>query len=201
MLEFWPDHISSIFHGTALDTSLLIDHRKNLPLWDEVCRHIRIRNADCLNHPVESYIFQGPDEPSIDQHLVLGISLGGHSAWQVLFNEPRVTAAVIIIGCPDYMRKCCLSPLHSITQNISIIPMKHEVSRRLWIFEGKNISNICQNTKILSLQFLSHKKLASLSGKKLLSDQHLNDFWIRFRSLPYTKPPHLRTSPANIPKA
>jgi len=63
-----------------------------------------------IDHPVESYIFQGPDEPSIGQHLVLGISLGGHSAWQVLFNEPRVIAAVIIIGCPDYMRKCCLSP-------------------------------------------------------------------------------------------
>ena len=41
----------------------------------------------------------------IDQHLVLGISLGGHSAWQLLFAEPRVTAGVIVIGCPDYMRK------------------------------------------------------------------------------------------------
>lgn len=70
----------SIFHGTALDTSLLIDH-------------------------LGSYIFHGPDSPSIDQHLVLGISLGGHAAWQVFFNEPRVTAAIIIIGCPDYMRK------------------------------------------------------------------------------------------------
>ena len=70
----------SIFHGTALDMSLLIDH-------------------------LGSYIFHGPDSPSIDQHLVLGISLGGHAAWQVFFNEPRVTAAIVIIGCPDYMRK------------------------------------------------------------------------------------------------
>jgi hypothetical protein len=29
MLGFWPDHIASIYHGTALDTSLLIDHRKD----------------------------------------------------------------------------------------------------------------------------------------------------------------------------
>ncbi|KAF7929660.1 hypothetical protein EAE99_004564 [Botrytis elliptica] len=69
----------SIFHGTAMDTSLLIDH---LP----------------------SYIFNTRDSPSIDQHLVLGISLGGHSAWQVLFADPRVTAGVVIIGCPDYLR-------------------------------------------------------------------------------------------------
>lgn len=70
----------SIFHGTAMDTSLLIDH-------------------------LESYIFHGPDHRSIDQHLVMGISLGGHAAWQVLFNDERVTAAVVIIGCPDYMRE------------------------------------------------------------------------------------------------
>jgi pimeloyl-ACP methyl ester carboxylesterase len=74
----------SIFHGTALDTTLLIDH-------------------------LGSYIFHGPEAPSIDQHLVLGVSLGGHAAWQVLFNEPRVTAAVVIIGCPDYMRKFLIS--------------------------------------------------------------------------------------------
>ncbi|KAG4443033.1 hypothetical protein IFR05_001487 [Cadophora sp. M221] len=68
----------SIYHGTALDTSLLIDH-------------------------LGSYIFHGPEDPSITQHLVMGISLGGHSAWQVLLNEPRVTAGIVIIGCPDYI--------------------------------------------------------------------------------------------------
>ncbi len=56
-----------------------------------------------------SYIFHSPDGPSIDQHLVLGVSLGGHAAWQVLFNEPRVTAAVVIIGCPDYLCKFLIS--------------------------------------------------------------------------------------------
>ncbi|KAI3535162.1 hypothetical protein CABS01_12137 [Colletotrichum abscissum] len=39
----------------------------------------------------------------IDQHLVLGVSLGGHSAWQTMFREERVEAGVVIIGCPDYM--------------------------------------------------------------------------------------------------
>ncbi|KAL0778267.1 hypothetical protein CaCOL14_005920 [Colletotrichum acutatum] len=39
----------------------------------------------------------------IDQHLVLGVSLGGHSVWQMMFREERVEAGVVIIGCPDYM--------------------------------------------------------------------------------------------------
>jgi len=70
----------SIYHGTALDTSLLINH-------------------------LGSYVFNEPDAPPIEQHLVMGISLGGHAAWQVLFGDPRVTAGVVVIGCPDYMSK------------------------------------------------------------------------------------------------
>lgn len=69
-----------------MDTSLLIDH---LP----------------------SYIFNTKDSPPIEHHLVLGTSLGGHAAWQVLFSDPRVTAGVVIIGCPDYMRKSSLTNL------------------------------------------------------------------------------------------
>lgn len=39
----------------------------------------------------------------VDQHLALGVSLGGHSVWQTLFAEPRITAGVVVIGCPDYV--------------------------------------------------------------------------------------------------
>ena len=70
----------SIFQGTAMDTSLLMDH-------------------------LGSYIFPEPDSPVLNENLVLGISLGGHSTWQVLFHEPRITAGVVIIGCSDYMCK------------------------------------------------------------------------------------------------
>jgi hypothetical protein len=80
----------SVFQGTAMDTSLLIDH-------------------------LGSYIFEdfiGP-YPDMKQNFVLGISLGGHAAWQVLFAEPRVEAAVVIIGCPDYMRTS--SPFQMLT--------------------------------------------------------------------------------------
>ena len=41
---------------------------------------------------------------NITQHLVLGISLGGHAAWHCLLHDPRITTAIIIIGCPDYVR-------------------------------------------------------------------------------------------------
>jgi len=85
----------SVYHGTALDTSLLIDH-------------------------LGSYVFNGPDAPPIEQHLVMGVSLGGHAAWQVLFNDPRVTAGVVIIGCPDYMRKFHISKIYSPNPLITI---------------------------------------------------------------------------------
>jgi hypothetical protein len=69
-----------VFQGTSFDTSLLMDH-------------------------LGSYIFLEPGAPSIKQHLAMGISLGGHSTWHQFFHEPRVSAAVVIIGCPDYQRK------------------------------------------------------------------------------------------------
>ncbi|KAF2278996.1 uncharacterized protein EI97DRAFT_431213 [Westerdykella ornata] len=78
-----PRHAQDMFscyHGTASDTSQLISH-------------------------LESYIFSGPDHPQrITQHFVLGVSLGGHAAWHCLLSEPRITAAVVGIGCPDYTR-------------------------------------------------------------------------------------------------
>jgi hypothetical protein len=73
----------SVYHGTATDTSLLIDH-------------------------LGSFVFnehEGKPKITIDRHFVLGVSLGGHAAWQLLFSEPRIEAAVVIIGCPDYMRE------------------------------------------------------------------------------------------------
>ena len=50
-----------------------------------------------------SYIFS-QSEHTITENLVFGISLGGHAAWLSLLHEPSVTAAIAIIGCPDYTR-------------------------------------------------------------------------------------------------
>jgi pimeloyl-ACP methyl ester carboxylesterase len=69
----------SCYAGTAADTSQLITH-------------------------LQSYVFTSPSGPHIAQHLVLGISLGGHAAWHCILADPRITAAVVGIGCPDYTR-------------------------------------------------------------------------------------------------
>ncbi|KAF1849004.1 uncharacterized protein K460DRAFT_364929 [Cucurbitaria berberidis CBS 394.84] len=77
-----PRHAQDMFscyHGTATDTSHLIDH-------------------------LESYIFTAANGPRITQHLALGISLGGHATWHCLLSDPRITAGVVGIGCPDYTR-------------------------------------------------------------------------------------------------
>ena len=39
----------------------------------------------------------------MSENLVLGVSLGGHAAWSCLLHEPRISAAVVVIGCPDYV--------------------------------------------------------------------------------------------------
>lgn len=36
--------------------------------------------------------------------MVLGISLGGHAAWQCVMHDARISTAIVIIGCPDYIR-------------------------------------------------------------------------------------------------
>jgi len=42
-------------------------------------------------------------QQSLYTHFTLGVSLGGHSTWLSLVHEPRVTAGVVIVGCPDYI--------------------------------------------------------------------------------------------------
>lgn len=93
-----PRHAQDMFgciHGTATDTSQIMDH-------------------------LSSYILLGKGAPEITQHFVLGISLGGHAAWHCILAEPRVTAAVVGIGCPDYTRlmadRARLSKLKSYTE-------------------------------------------------------------------------------------
>lgn len=89
-----PTHAQDMFgmvSGTVVDTMHLLD-------------------------VLEGYLFGAGGGPGsspiagtdrqIDSNLVLGVSLGGHSVWQLLFAEPRVTAGVAVIGCPDFMSKC-----------------------------------------------------------------------------------------------
>ena len=59
-------------------------------------------NSVLLDH-LPTYIFPG-NPHTISDNIILGVSLGGHSAWQCTFHEKRFSAAVIVIGCPDYSR-------------------------------------------------------------------------------------------------
>jgi pimeloyl-ACP methyl ester carboxylesterase len=81
--------------GTAMDTSLLLDY-------------------------ISVYAFP-THSIQISQHIVFGISLGGHAAWHCLLHDPRITSAVICIGCPDYTRlmsdRARLSKLPTYTQS------------------------------------------------------------------------------------
>ncbi|KAK5108668.1 hypothetical protein LTR62_008073 [Meristemomyces frigidus] len=64
----------NLYSGTASDVSLLIDQ---LPHYLPV---------------------------KLTEHIGVGVSLGGHALWQLLVCEPRITAGVVVIGCPDYIR-------------------------------------------------------------------------------------------------
>ncbi len=64
-----------------------------------------VADQSLLIDAIGGYLFHDGDHKSIDQHLALGVSLGGHSVWQAMFAEPRLTAGVVIIGCPDQMCK------------------------------------------------------------------------------------------------
>lgn len=72
-----PTHGQDMFatyQGTANDVSLLITQ-------------------------IDSYL-----PYKIDEHICGGVSLGGHATWIVMMRDPRVRAAMIIVGCPDYVR-------------------------------------------------------------------------------------------------
>lgn len=73
----------SCFNGTAVDVSLLLDHLGSFIF--------------------EDLKFAQGEEPILERNFVMGVSLGGHAGWQLLFVEERVQAAVVVIGCPDYM--------------------------------------------------------------------------------------------------
>lgn len=46
----------------------------------------------------------------VDAHVCLGWSLGGHAAWQAWAGEPRIDAAVVVVGCPDFAGEFSLPP-------------------------------------------------------------------------------------------
>lgn len=72
-----------------------------------------VADQSLLMDLIEAYLFPAAesDGKTIDQHLVLGVSQGGHSAWQAVFGDKRVRGGVAVIGCPDFMCKYPPPPL------------------------------------------------------------------------------------------
>ncbi|TGZ76692.1 hypothetical protein EX30DRAFT_336362 [Ascodesmis nigricans] len=68
----------SMYHGTSVDVSLIIDYLQSALFADEASGY------------------------EIDTHIVSGVSLGGHAAYLCLLNEPRISAAGAVIGCADF---------------------------------------------------------------------------------------------------
>jgi len=80
-----------IYAGTALDLGFIIDL---LPSYLEL--HYNPPGTP----PNETHPLLLP--PPITHHIALGVSLGGHAAYLAALYLPKITAAIIVIGCPDY---------------------------------------------------------------------------------------------------
>ncbi|KAF8456441.1 hypothetical protein BDZ91DRAFT_786210 [Kalaharituber pfeilii] len=88
----------SIFHGTAVDLALLITYiRVYLEFHFNPPVPMTATTTTTLSKP-RKYI----SIPTIRDNIVLGVSLGGHSAYLAALHIPQVNAAISVIGCADY---------------------------------------------------------------------------------------------------
>ncbi|KAF7330389.1 hypothetical protein MVEN_02477400 [Mycena venus] len=93
-------------HGTRLrDNTANLDFKENAnhlhDMW--TIQAGTAQDVSFLMDYLEAYLFPA-GERSIVEWGVAGISLGGHAAWILAAAEPRVTLAIPIIGCPDYLK-------------------------------------------------------------------------------------------------
>jgi hypothetical protein len=70
---------------------------------------------------VHGYLFVEDDDDvgakagtKINEHLMLGVSLGGHLIWETMFVEHRIAAGIIIVGCPDVVGESAYSPIPTV---------------------------------------------------------------------------------------
>lgn len=135
-----PD-MFSIYHGTQLDLSAIISY---LPVYIFPTHH-------------SSY--------NLTHHLVAGVSLGGHSAYLAILHEPRITAGVVVIGCPDYVRlmqhRAGKSRLECGVEGL--LGSKEFPENLLGVVSGIDPAAIGVN-EILRRGLLNGKKILTLSG-------------------------------------
>ncbi|KAF8510957.1 Alpha/Beta hydrolase protein [Hysterangium stoloniferum] len=93
-------------HGTRLVNKTANDHwaagneRHAIDMYA-----IQVGSATDVSFMIDflpGYLFPS-GERQVHEWLLSGISLGGHSTWISLRNEPRINIGIPIIGCPDYL--------------------------------------------------------------------------------------------------
>ncbi|KAI0059195.1 alpha/beta-hydrolase [Artomyces pyxidatus] len=125
----------SIQTGTARDVSFVIDF---LP----------------------AYVFPN-DERTVAEWVVAGISLGGHSTWLTLKNEPRVRVGIPIIGCPDYL---ALIGFRAKSSGVPLAPPFMPASLRARIQADDPVANAFRSLEPGENPFLG-KRILVLSGE------------------------------------
>lgn len=117
--------------GTAKDVSTLIDF---LP----------------------AYLFPH-NERTIDLWMVLGKSLGGHSTWFILRDDPRVTVGIPIIGCPEYMSL------------ISERARKHDIVIQPPFFPASFLDHVAKHDPVATAYTSASPEENPFYGKKILA--------------------------------
>ncbi|KIY53794.1 hypothetical protein FISHEDRAFT_63263 [Fistulina hepatica ATCC 64428] len=133
----------SFMDGAARDVSFLIDH---LP----------------------SYLFPH-EERTVSQWGMLGVSLGGHAAWQLLCYapsqvsaiEPRITFGIPVISCPDYLN---LMTLRARKNGVSVDPPIFPKSFVEFVRKRSALSIPYQSTDGSVNPFIG-KKILALAGR------------------------------------
>ncbi|KAI0093154.1 Alpha/Beta hydrolase protein [Irpex rosettiformis] len=147
-----PNHavdMYAMFVGTAKDVSYLIDF---LP----------------------AYLFPSA-QATIDQWLVGGISLGGHSTWWLLRHEPRVSMGIPIIGCPNYTH---LITTRASTSNVPLTPPTFPPSFLAYLQDtdavgaaySSDVGNPYRGKKILVLSGADDTLVPWVSSEEMVND-------------------------------
>ncbi|ETW82929.1 hypothetical protein HETIRDRAFT_54410 [Heterobasidion irregulare TC 32-1] len=147
---------AQVSSGTARDVSFLIDF---LP----------------------SYLFPR-DERTIVEWVVAGISLGGHSTWIALKNDPRVKIGIPVIGCPDYLALLAsraehagvtLAPPYVPASLLSII--RREDPAAVSIRASEASANPFLGKKILVLSGAADKLVPWVASKEFVEALHVGE--------------------------
>ncbi|KAF8458160.1 hypothetical protein BGX38DRAFT_650332 [Terfezia claveryi] len=155
-----------IYAGTTLDLGLVIDL---LPSYLEFHFNPPSTTPDAAAAP---YI----PLPPIAQHIALGVSLGGHAAYLAALHLPKITSAIIVIGCPDYpalmlhrLKQCKLLPPTDNT-NINTISTRYLPNSFLDLITSTS-SSLPAHPQLAGSPLLTRfgeELLDALEGKKLL---------------------------------